>query len=327
MKSVSVVCLLIAVAVSSPAQARSVTFYADGAMVEMDLAATKGVIDIALPAGMVEGSLRIRPDSGTAIQRVDILPAQTGIDTGEKNVDALLEQKSRLNDRLQALATREAIFTSAAKSQSGKAPRKTKTNPDPMQSIRQGTEFAIAQLEAVYTSRRKTEQEIKRLDGRIAAAKGGKHGTETIARVLTVPAKGKVAVKYALSQQGWVPRYDIHLNGDGFAAIQLSGQLPATFAGFLLKASPAQLSDISAATIFPAQTGQVSKLASFRFPVTKELFRAGVQTSFSCLLNNTAPMYLPAGEASFYRKGEYGGTFRFEGISSGRVKKISMGMN
>ena len=72
---------------------------------------------------------------------------------------------------LQALATREEIFKSAAKSQGGKAPRKSKANPDPMQAIRQGTEFAIAQLEAVYTSRRRTEQEIRRIDSRIAAAK------------------------------------------------------------------------------------------------------------------------------------------------------------
>ena len=327
MKFVSVVCLVMTTVFSTYAQARSVTFYSDGAMVEMELAASKSVVEIALPAGMIEGSLRIKPDSGTTIQRVDIIPSQTGKDTAEKDMDALIEQKSRLNDRLQALATREAIFTSAAKSQSGKAPRKSKANPDPMQSIRQGTEFAIAQLEAVYTSRRKTEQEIKRLEGRIAAAKGGKRGTETIARVLIVPARGKVAVKYALSQQGWVPRYDIHLNGDGVAAIQLSGQLPAAFSGFLLKASPAQLSESSTAAVVPAQSGSVARLAGFRLPVTEEVFKSGVQTSFSCMLNNTAATDLPTGEASIYRKGEYLGSFKFEGISAGRVKKISMGTN
>jgi hypothetical protein len=64
---------------------------------------------------------------------------------GEKELDTLLEQRNRLGDRLQALETREEIFKSATKSQSGKAPRKTRANPDPMLTIRQGTEFAIAQ--------------------------------------------------------------------------------------------------------------------------------------------------------------------------------------
>jgi hypothetical protein len=327
MRFVSAVCLVIATAFCTSAQARSITFYSDGAMVEMDLAATKGIVEIALPSTMTEGTLRIRPDSGTSIQRVDIVPAQTGKENGEKDVDTLQEQKNRLNDRLQALATREAIFTSAAKSQSGKAPRKSKTNPDPMQSIRQGTEFAIAQLEAVYTSRRKTEQEIRRLDARIAAAKGTRRGSETVARVTISPAKGKVTASYALAQQGWAPRYDIRLDGDGTAAVQLFGELPGSFTGFLLKASPGRLSDDPAAALFPIQSGQVAKLANFRLPITEEFFKAGVQTSFSCSLNNTTQTNLPAGDASIYRKGEYVGTFRFEGISSGRVKKISMGTN
>jgi hypothetical protein len=314
-----------AAALSTYAQARSITFYSDGAMVELDLVASKGIVDIVLPSGMIEDSLRLKPMSGTSIQRVDILPPQPEKGTAEKEIDTLIEQRSRLNDRLLALATREEIFTTAAKSQSGKAPRKTKTNPDPMLSIRQGTEFAIAQLEAVYTSRRKTEQEIRRIDSRIAAAKTGRRGTETTARVLVSPAKGKVLVRYALSQNAWVPRYDIHLNGDGYAAIQLSGQISGVFTGFLLKASPAQLSDSATAGTISVQPGSVAKLVNFNFPVAEELFRTGIQTGFSCVLNNTSPTHLPAGDASIYRKSEYVGTFRFDGISSGRGKKISMG--
>jgi hypothetical protein len=328
MKLITVLpCLLLTTILSASAQARSVTFFSDGAMVELELTTAKGIVDIDLPAGMTDGSLRIKGESETTIQRVDILPALPEKDTGEKEIDSLIEQRSRLNDRLQALATREEIFTTAAKSQSGKAPRKTKTNPDPMQSIRQGTDFAIAQLEAVYTARRKTEQEIRRIDNRIAAAKSGNRGTGTIARVLVSPAKGKVAVRYALFQQGWTPRYDIRFNGDGIVVVDLSGLLPSAFSGYSIKASPAQLADSASAKVFPAQTGSVARLASFRFPVTEELFRSGVQTSFSCLLNNTSPGHLAAGDASIYRKNEYVGRFRFEGISSGRIKRISMGTN
>jgi hypothetical protein len=127
----------------------------------------------------------------------------------ETGLDALLEQRSRLGDRLRALATREEIFKSAAKSQSGKAPRKTKTNPDPMQAIRQGTEFAIAQLEAVYTSRRRTELEIRRIDGRIAAAKVSGRGPENIVRIHVAPVRGRITARYAVAGLAWTPRYDI----------------------------------------------------------------------------------------------------------------------
>jgi len=105
------------------------------------------------------------------------------------------------------------IFKSAAKSQGAKAPRKTKANPEPLQAIRQGTDFAIAQLEAVYTSRRKTEQEIKRLDNRIAAARTNGKAPESIARVLVSPTRGRVTARYALAGLGWSPSYDISWTG------------------------------------------------------------------------------------------------------------------
>src|SRR5690242_16773397 len=169
-KIIASIALLVITAGTALADSRVVTFYSDGALVELETAATKGVAEIRLPPGMMAESLRIKPLNNAVIQRVDILASRLE-GKGTKDLDALLEQKNRLEDRLQALATREEIFKSAAKSQSGKAPRKTKTNPEPMQSIRQGTDFAIAQLEAVYTARRKTELEIRRCDARIASLK------------------------------------------------------------------------------------------------------------------------------------------------------------
>jgi len=83
------------------------------------------------------------------VERVELLPCQVP-ERRQKELDALIEQKNRLEDRMKALDTREDIFAAAAKSQSSKAPRKTKANPDPLASVRQGTDFAIAQLEAVY---------------------------------------------------------------------------------------------------------------------------------------------------------------------------------
>jgi hypothetical protein len=65
------------------------------------------MIVIPLPARTIEGSLRIKPASGTSLLRVDIVSARADSGKSEKELDALLEQMSRLDDRLLALATRE----------------------------------------------------------------------------------------------------------------------------------------------------------------------------------------------------------------------------
>jgi hypothetical protein len=308
------------------ADCKSITFFADGAVIEQDAAAVKGTIDISLPADMLPGSLRVKPLNGTALLQVDIQPAAADAGQEAKGLNSLIEQRNRLNDRMKALATREEIFTSAAKSQSAKAPRKSKTNPDPMQAIRQGTDFAIAQLEAVYTSRRRTEQEIRRLDSRIAAAGSKGQGAGTLARIRLSPAKGRVIVRYAVSGQGWTPRYDIFLDGSHTAQFDLTGMFGGTYPGYLLQVSPATLSEYTTALVFPVQGGPSPRLAGYRLPVSDERFGNGIQSSFSFVVNNTQPLYLPGGDASLYRNGEYVGRFRFEGISSGRSRKVSAGM-
>ena len=310
---------------ATAANAKSVTFYTDGIIIEREATALKGILEIPLPAGTIEGSLRIKPASGTRIQRVDILPLQADLGKAERELDSLLEQKSRLGDRLLALSTREEIFKSAAKSQSGKAPRKSKSNPEPMQSIRQGTEFAIAQLEAVYTARRKTEQDIRRLDNRIAAAKSGIQGATTYARILLSPPRGNVSIRYAVNDRGWTPRYDIHLNGSGNAQAHLSGQFPGTYNGYLLQASPSRLTSSSTAGVFPVQPGPAAGLTTFKLGATEELFEAGIWSSLSCELKNLETVHLPAGEANIYRSGEYLGRVRFEGLSSGSTRRIAVG--
>ena len=145
------------------------------------------------------------------------------------------------------------IFKSAAKTQGGKAPRKTKTNPDPMQAIRQGTEFAIAQLEAVYTSRRKTEQEIKRIDSHIAAAKVSGRGPENVARLYVSPANGRVTSRYVLAGQTWTPRYDMYLDGSSSSQLYMSGVFSSGFPGYLLQVSPSALAEHDICPCVPGQ--------------------------------------------------------------------------
>lgn len=324
MKSfISTLMLVLATTATACAGAGTVTFCPDGAMVEIESTAVKGVAEILLPAGMLEGTLRIKPLANTVIQKVDTLPAHREA-TGDRQLETLTEQKSRLEDRLKALTTREKIFLSAAKSQSGKAPRKTKSNPDPMQSIRQGTDFAIAQLEAVYTSMRKTGQEIRRIDARIAAAKKTESTTVNIARVTVAPKNGRINARFAMSGPGWTPRYDIRLNGAGSAQVTLFGQVPASFEGYLLRVSTIPLADVGPASReIPVSTGQRARLAEYRLPMSDEFFGTTVKTTFAFTLKNSTTSPLPSGEAALYRNGEYWGSFRFEGVSSGRSTRIT----
>lgn len=316
--------LLAAMTGSVRADARSITFFSDGAIAEIEATATKGIAQIPLSPGMIDNTLRIKPLGGALIQRVDLLTVRRET-RGEKELDTLLERKSKLEDRLQALTTREEIFKAAVKSQSSKAPRKTKNNPDPMLSIRQGTDFAIAQLEAVNTARRKAMLEMRHIDARITEARKVGTGTEMVARVSVTPHNARLRVRYALAGQAWTPRYDIRMNGDGKAALTLYGQLARPFAGYLLRAAPGTLASSDSTHSFPVTAGPVAKLAEFILTSEEEQFGSGPTSQFSSVLTNKSTAYLPAGEASIFRNNEYVGRARFNGISSGRSIRISNG--
>lgn len=324
MKTTLSALLLLLISVGNAgASGKTVTFFSDGAMVEIIGTAVKGVAEIPLSGEMAEGTLRITPLKGTEIRRVAILPVRLE-EKRTKELELLREQKSRQEDRLQALATREDIFRTAAKSQSGKAPRKTKANPDPLQSIRQGTDFAIAQLEAVYTAKRRSEQEIKRLESRILALRKGTIGTESIARVTLSSATGQVKARYALTGGGWTPVYELRLNSTGFAELGLYGSITDSPSGAHIAASAGRLGDGTATAAVPVASGAgIASLAHYRLPVRETRFDEGFRTGFSCTLTNTGSSYLPPGTAALYRNGEYRGQVRFDGISSGRSRKIS----
>ena len=308
------------------AQGKSITYYTDGALVELEARAVKGILEVPLLPGLLDRTLRVKPIRGATIVSVDILRIESGNSKTEKELEALIEQKNRLGDRLQALTVREEIFTAAAKSQSGKAPRRTKTNPDPMQSIRQGTEFAIAQLEAVYTARRKTELDIKRLDSKIASARKNHRGTGPTARIAVSPATGTAVIRYAIAAQPWTPHYDIHLNGDSHARIVLSGQFPTDYPGYRIQVSPGSVADSTAAKTVTTLPGSRAAVGNYLLGANNVIFGTGLLTTYSFDLFNREKDHLPAGEANIYHKGEFFGTVRFEGISSGRSRKVSLGI-
>lgn len=307
-----------------PASAEnSITYYRDGALLHQDAVAVRGTVDIPLAAGILEHSLTVIPAAGTTI--LDVETHKNGQPHSvEKELETLTEQRRRLEDRLQALETRESIFTSAAKSQSGKAPRKTKTNPDPIQAIRQGTDFAIAQLEAVYTARRRTHQEIQKIDARLAATRKMPRMTENSVRITVTPPRGRVTLRYATSESGWQPMYTMYLMGDGTVKLQLSARLSDKVGGMQVRVSSGSLTESSSARTFPALTGN-AVLAIYRLPITDERSIEGIFNSFSGTIANISKDDLPPGDSGLFRGGSYLGRFRFEGVSSGRRTVISFG--
>lgn len=321
----TLICLsLIVVTASSAGAANTVTFYRDGALVQQEATAVKGVIELPLAADLLESTFTVVPVTGTTILGVESYKKEAG-GIPDKELEALTEQRLRLEDRIQALEAREAIFTTAAKAQGGKAPRKTKANPDPMQAIRQGTDFAIAQLEAVYTARRKATQEIKKIDIRLAAArKGSSRPAESFARITVTPQRGTVTVRYATTERGWQAYYNLFLTGDDTARLQLSARITGSRNGFQSRVSSGTLAGYASAETVPAlAAGTV--LSNYRLPLSHQLFSEGIYPRFSGRITNNSPHYLPSGESGYFRNGSYQGRFRFDGLSSGRSAVISTG--
>lgn len=314
---------IIAFSANSASAADTITFYRDGALLRQDATAVKGIIDVPLAVGLLEHTLTVVPAPGTTILGVETGATGPG-SVVDKEAEALAERRRRMEDRLQALETRESIFTSAAKAQSGKAPRKSKANPDPMQAIRQGTDFAIAQLEAVYTARRRTTEEIRNIDARLAAAgKGGRPAAGSV-RIAVTPPRGKVTLRYATSERGWQPHYNLHLADDAPAQLQLFARIMGGLRGFQTRVSPRTLAESTGAEIFPVQSGS-TLLASYRMPITEESCTGEIFNCFSGVITNSSPHYLPPGESGLYRRGTYLGRFIFEGLSSGRSRVVSLG--
>ena len=317
-------CLCLIAATASPVFAANiVTFYRDGALFQQEAIALKGVVDLPLAADMLENTLIVVPAASTTIIGVETVQKEAVNSTG-KELEALTEQRRKLEDRLQALDAREAIFTTAAKSQSAKAPRKTKANPDPMHAIRQGTDFAIAQLEAVYTARRKTTHEMQKIDTRISAIRKSNRPSTASLRIAVSPQNGKVTVRYATAERGWQPEYNIYPEKNGTARLQLSARVSATLNGYQIRVSPALLADYATAETVPVLTGR-AVIDTYRLPLVDEQYSESVYQHFSARITNSTPHYLPPGESGLYRDGAYRGKFRFEGISSGRSRIISLG--
>ncbi len=304
-------CILALVTATSTALAapHELTVFSDGALLEIEATARNGVVEVSLPAPIRDGSLRIKPLDAGSIQRVDILPFKRP-DRVQKELAGLTEQKGRLEDRLQALNTREKIFAAAARSQSSKAPRKSKNNPNPMASVRQGTDFAIAQLESVYTSRRRTEHELRNVTNRVDQLTRNTAGGPTV-RVVVTPPAGRVRVAAVLPYCIWKAHYELRLTDTATAHLVQLARPEKAPSGFIVRLAPAALADGLPQRTFLQTPGKATRLAAWDLPVTQAKLVIGPLTSFAISLQNTTGTALPGGTADIFKLGEFLGTVDF----------------
>ncbi len=279
------------------AGAKSVTYFTDGARVEQDVSTPGGYAEVALPESFAPGSLRVKAP-GETVLRVELVPAEQDRRRSAALV-RLKERRGELLDRMAALDRREEIFSAAAKSQSGKAPRRTKTNPDPVAALQQGTDFALSQMESVLRSKRKCRSALDVVEREIAAAGKG----VASARIWVTGSRARVS--YLVRDGRWTPSYDLRLSGEGHGELLLHAKLPPGEKGaqcFVSRGSAAQ--PVAAEPV----RGDFPVLARYPLAVTATGDEPPARVSFTAVEAG-----LPPGEASLYWSGEYLGRAPFAG--------------
>ncbi len=305
------------------AASRQLTCYLDGGVVSREVAVVKGYAEVALPSGMVPGSLRVKPENGSVIIRVESLPAR--VDPRTEKALALLDERTELlGDRLRALQTREEIFTAAAKSQSAKAPRKSKANPEPVTAIRQGTDLALTRLEEVYRLRRTTERELKgveakRMDLSRRANVGG-----SIARIRVQGRCDAVTVAYASRDAAWKPSYDLRLDGPDTAVLTLRALLPETETGTFVTVTPTPLASPALPSDPLPVAGDYAAVTNYTLPAVATATTSPL-ASLSVALTNSTRLTLPSGAAACFWKGEFRGTAHLPAIHPGERVEVLCG--
>ena len=288
---------------------KTVTLFLDGARVEQELPASKGYLEVALPDNFTPGSLRVKALGGGTVLRVELVAAEEDRRRAGE-IARLKERKGELQDRMAVLKRREDIFSAAAKSQSGKSPRKTKANPNPLGTLQQGTAFALNQMESVYRSKRKCQKAMDDVDRELAAAARG------VASVRVWVAGGKARISYLLRDVSWTPRYDLRLQGEEGGELLLHARLPRLAKGVQYRVSRGTVAQDGAAE---GVRGEYPTLS--RHPLTL-LPGSGKGNSASRFAFAAVEAGLPPGDAAVFWRGEYLGSGPFPG---GGATEFSIG--
>jgi hypothetical protein len=308
------------------ATGNTITYYLDGARVGYETAYCNGYSEVHLPKGSLADSLRIKPLCGAEIERVEIRPSKRA-PREAKEMIALEERRNQLLDRLKALETREEIFKAAAKSQSSRAPRKTKSNSEPVTYIRRGTEFAIDQLESVYSKRRKTEKEIALLESRLSSLQGAKGSEGYLCRIWFSANKGRAYVSYLTAEQKWKPAYDFRLKEDGRLEVVMRAEFPNPEKNYSVMVVPAKITDDGGHQLKPiALSKPFEKICQFTFPVENQTLSDGPARALTFTFSNQSEKFLLSGDSVCYLRGEYLGHAMFKGMKPKETCTMSFGL-
>ena len=315
--------IVLAVLLASGADAsagRALILYLDGAQIEQRETARKGYLEIILPPAARPDSLRIAPGKGVEILRVVTAPLKPAKSV-EKELAQFTEREELLNARLKALSVREEIFRSAAKSQSAKAPRRTKSNPEPLSTIKQGTDYAITQLESVYHAKRKTEKELAQIAERRTRIGRDEQSGGTVAKVWITPAVGNVTATWLQTDRNWLPVYQLRMDARERAVLTLMSQGVTLAKG---ETAELALTSLQAADNV-AKIGYESDWTVLKkedFTVT-ELQNAGsLSSALTVSFTNSSAISLPAGDISCFYDGVYSGKGKFPGAAAGKTAAV-----
>jgi len=302
---------------------RSLTLYLDGAREEYQTTIITDKAAFSLPPSIKEGSLRIKTLDGCQIEEIVLEPGKSDPQI-TRSIAKLMERRGALVDRLKALELRESIFISAAKSQSGKSLRKSKSNPEPLTAVKQGTEYAITQLEGVYRARRIAEAELKSLEEKTEAMKNVTKGKD--ARIRLSRKGCRIEASYIRTDFKWIPTYDFRLDKTGEADVFLRAIIPRVETGAHVSVVPSLLNSGDCLETVWANINQGTKLvASFRFPVEQEKYSSKPISSISFIFKNQSRVKLPPGETSCFFQGEYLGKALFKGAGPGESMGLAFG--
>jgi hypothetical protein len=306
------------------AATESLVLFLDGARIERELVARKGYLEMSLPSETLPNTLRVKPVGDCSVVRVQVAPGATER-RHDKETASLEERKAVLLDRLKILEEREGIFKAAAKSQSSRALRKTKNNPEPLEAVRKGTDFAVAQMESVHAARRKTERELASVEARMAALRKTS-GAASVARVWLSRPDGRVRISCLVSGLAWTPWYDFRLSGSGKAETVMRAKLPPVARSASVSVVPLALADAygTEPVAYPV-SADLAEITSFSLPLIQESLTRGPVPFLSFTINNSSGKSLPAGEACGYWQGEYLGRAHFNGCRAGESQALVLG--
>ncbi|MCL2760571.1 MAG: DUF4140 domain-containing protein [Desulfuromonadales bacterium] len=301
---------------------RKTTLYLDGAVIENSFPATNGIVQVLLPGECRVETLRVRANKDSVIKKVETFKAQPD-NKINKEIEAIEKRKEQLQSRLDLIDTKEDIFIAAAKSQSSKSLKKTKNDPTPLSSVRQGTDFALSRLDALYFTRQSNEKELKALDNKFSALKKSKTG-KTFVKVSLDNPKGSVNISCIDNTKSWTPVYVLKKKDDNTVQFSITS-------GNIIHGQneevAAVLSKTADSEILPVWRYSDSSVPfqQFNFALEGESVTSRVPFISILTMTNSSGFNLPAGKLVCYEDREYMGIVDFKGAVKDEIMKLQCG--